>query len=267
MTTGALLIAINNQQVDYVALAAWSSDRIRRHLAIPVALLTDDVGDHADSFDHVITISRPDDHSVRNINNTGRVTWYNSNRADAYDLTPWDRTLLLDADYVVASDVLAPVVQSDLDFAVHRWAHDVTGQNDFSGLNWFGQYRMPQWWATVIAFSKTPTARIIFDSMRMVRDNWTHFRELYSNRERLYRNDQALSIALAIESGHTLHTTDIPWSLATVMPHCSIAMLENDSFRIEYQDTENRPRYIHTHGQDLHVMAKDQLENMVADRA
>ena len=41
MTTGALIFAFNNEQTDYVAMAGWSADRIRRHLKIPTAIVTD----------------------------------------------------------------------------------------------------------------------------------------------------------------------------------------------------------------------------------
>ena len=41
MTTGALILAFNNEHTDYLAMAAWSADRIRQHLDIPVAVITD----------------------------------------------------------------------------------------------------------------------------------------------------------------------------------------------------------------------------------
>ena len=263
MTTGAVIIAINNEQIDYVSLAAWNSQNIRRHLGIPVAVLTDDVGVHAASFDRVISVDRPKDAGVRNINLAGRAIWYNTNRVDAYDLSPWTRTIVLDADYVVASDALNGVIESDLAFAAHRHAYDVTGRNDFRSLNTFGSFAMPMWWATVMIFNRCAAAEIVFDCMRMIRNNWNHFRNLYGNRQALYRNDHALSIALAIESGHTLVTTDIPWSLATVMPDCTVSETEIDHYLIEYTDSEGRPRRVLTANQDLHVMAKDQLERII----
>lgn len=122
---------------------------------------------------------------------------------------------------------------------------------------------MPMWWATVMIFNRCAAAEIVFDCMRMIRNNWNHFRNLYGNRQALYRNDHALSIALAIESGHTLATTDIPWSLATVMPDCTVSETEIDNFMIEYTDSEGRPRRVLTANQDLHVMAKDQLERII----
>ena len=55
MTTGALIFAFNNEQTDYVAMASWSAQRIRRHLNIPVAVVTDDQDRARNlSFDQVI---------------------------------------------------------------------------------------------------------------------------------------------------------------------------------------------------------------------
>ena len=56
MTTGALIFAFNNEHTDYVGMAAWSADRIRRHLNIPVAVITDCTDpEQLNKFDHVIS--------------------------------------------------------------------------------------------------------------------------------------------------------------------------------------------------------------------
>lgn len=55
MTTGALIFAFNNEHTDYLEMAAWSAQNIRRHLGIPVAVVTDvkDTGRNR-AFDQVI---------------------------------------------------------------------------------------------------------------------------------------------------------------------------------------------------------------------
>ena len=55
MTTGALIFAFNNEETDYLEMAAWSAENIRRHLGIPVAVVTD-VKDASRnrSFDRVV---------------------------------------------------------------------------------------------------------------------------------------------------------------------------------------------------------------------
>ena len=247
MTTGALIFARNNEQIDYVAMARWSAKNIERHLGIPTHIVTDDA---------------PND-NTRHFTDVGNVTWHNHNRMDAYRLTPWDRTLVLDADYVVASNQLQSVLEVDQDFLAHRWAYDVTGCNDFEGLNSFGTNRMPMWWATVMMFRRSKQAELIFDSMQMIRDNWTHYRNLYKNTNATYRNDHALSIALGIVNGHTLDHPGIPWALASLTPEHKLTQLDQDRYRIDFVNTENKPRWIELR-QDFHAMGKQQLGAIVA---
>jgi hypothetical protein len=247
MTTGALIFARNNEQIDYEAMARWSADNIERHLGIPTHIVTDDaLNDNTRLFTDV-----------------GNVTWHNHNRMDAYRLSPWDRTLVLDADYVVATDQLQSLLEVDQDFLAHRWAYDVTGCNNFEGLNWFGNNCMPMWWATVMMFRKSKHAELIFDSMQMIRDNWTHYRNLYKNTNATYRNDHALSIALGIVNGHTLDHNSIPWALASLTPEHKLTQLDQDRYRVDFVNTENKSCWIELR-QDFHAMGKQQLGAIVA---
>jgi hypothetical protein len=248
MTTGAVIFARNNEHIDYVAMAKWSAQNIERHLGIPT---------------HIITDSAPSD-NARHFTDVGTVTWHNLNRMDAYRMSPWDRTLVLDADYVVATDQLRSVIDCDEDFLAHRWAFDVTGCNNFTGLNWFGDVSMPMWWATVMVFNKSKSAELIFDAMAMIRDNWTHYRNIYKNSVSAYRNDHALSIALGIVNGHTLTHADIPWQLASLTPEHNLTQLDQDRYRVDFVNTEGQTRWIELR-QDFHAMGKRQLGDIIAN--
>jgi hypothetical protein len=265
MTTGALIFAFNNESIDYVSMAAWSAKNIHRHLNIPVSLVTDTVVD-ADVFDQVIYTAIENSTNTRHFSDVGNVTWHNLNRMDAYQLTPYDQTLVLDADYIVASNQLQSVLDSQEDFMCHRKAYDVTGLQPFTDLNVFGQYQFPMWWATVMMFRARERARLIFESMSMIRDNWTHYRDLYANTRNTYRNDHALSIALNIENGHTLNTTDIPWSLASLTPEHRLTQIDQDHYRIDYLTADQRPRWIEL-TTDFHAMGKQQLGDIVANNS
>jgi hypothetical protein len=229
-------------------MARWSAQNIARHLGIPT---------------HIITDSAPSD-NARHFTDVGRVTWHNLNRMDAYRLSPWDRTLVLDADYVVATNQLRSLIDCDEDFLAHRWAYDVTGCNTFEGLNWFGDVRMPMWWATVMVFNKSQQAELIFDAMAMIRDNWTHYRNIYKNSVATYRNDHALSIALGIVNGHTLDYAGIPWSLASLTPEHGLTQLDQDRYRVDFVNPEGQTRWIELR-QDFHAMSKRQLGDIVAN--
>jgi hypothetical protein len=267
MTTGALIFAFDNEEIDYVAMATWSAKNIRRHLDIPVCLVTDTPPADETAFEHVVLAST-DAAAVntRYFDDVGTVTWHNLNRMDAYALTPWDQTLVLDADYVVASNQLKSILDSQEDFMCHKTAYDVTGLQTFDDLNAFGQYQFPMWWATVMMFRTSERARLIFESMVMIRDNWTHYRNLYANPRSTYRNDHALSIALNIENGHTLKTTDIPWGLASLIPGHQLTQLDTDRYRVDYVTADQRPRWIEL-TTDFHAMGKQQLGAIVANNS
>jgi hypothetical protein len=251
MTTGALIFARNNEQIDYEAMARWSADNIQRHLGIETHIVTDD--------------SRTDS-GLRHFSDVGTVAWHNTNRTDCYRLSPWDRTLVLDADYVVASDQLRSVLDCNTDFLAHRWAYDVTGCNTFEGLNYFGDVRMPQWWATVMVFNRSRQAELIFDTMSMIRDNWTHYRNIYKNSTAAYRNDHALSIALLIVNGHTLNHASIPWHLASLTPEHRLTQIDQDRYRVDFVNSEGRSRWTELR-QDFHAMGKQQLGDIVASNS
>ena len=251
MTTGALIFARNNEHIDYVSMAHWSAKNIERHLGIPT---------------HIVTDESRTDSGTRHFSDAGAVTWHNTNRMDAYRLTPWDRTLVLDADYVVATNQLRSVLDCNKDFLAHRWAYDVTSCNNFQGLNWFGEVNMPMWWATVMIFNKCKTAELIFDTMTMIRDNWTHYRNLYKISNPTYRNDHALSIALLVVNGHTLDHNQIPWQLASLTPDHKLVQLDQDRYRVDFVNTEGRSRWIELR-QDFHAMGKQQLGDIVANNS
>lgn len=265
MTTGALIFAFNNEKTDYLAMARWSAKNIRRHLNIPVAVVTDRTGtSDVEGFDHVI-FAEPETGGTRYFEDyQSTVTWHNAGRVDAYTLSPWERTLVLDADYVVASPALRNVLNCNQDFMCYRWATDMTTGQELENLNTFGRYKMPMRWATVMMFRKSNTAQYIFDSMQMIKDNWQHYRDLYSIDKSTYRNDFALSIALGIVSGHTNHVDDISWPLMSVMPEHTVRQIDTDIYEITYKDTDQKLNSVSWSGFDFHAMGKKHLENIIA---
>lgn len=265
MTTGALIFAFNNSDLDYVNMAIHCATRVRRHLDIPITLVTNqDVVNSV--FDRVLVVepNAPGTRFFSDLEKT--VSWYNANRTDAYVLSPYDNTLVLDADYVVCSNQLRTLFDLDQDFLCHRWAYDVTGQSDYRGLNWFGRHQMPMSWATVMYFKKSTFSRLVFDMMNMVKNNWNHYRLIYGTGRSSYRNDHALSIALNTVNGHQGYHGAIPWQLANVDPAHGLTQISPDSFRIEFTTPDKKKKYITTNNIDLHVMGKQQLESLIANQ-
>jgi len=263
MTTGALIFAFDNEQTDYVSMAAWSAKNIHRHLGIPVAVVTDYENPPGD-FDYVVNTQAQSGGTRYFEDYNQTVTWNNASRVDAYTLSPWERTLVLDADYVVASSDLKTILECDTDFMCHKTSVNLAGGHPLTGLNVFGRHNIPMYWATVMMFRRSNTAQYIFDCMNMIRDNWQHYRDLYQIDKKTYRNDFALTIAVGIVSGHTGQIDQIPWPLWTAMPDTVLTSNGPDYYTINYLDNNQKPKNMGWTGMDFHAMGKRHLENIIA---
>jgi hypothetical protein len=266
MTTGAVILAFNNEETDYVAMAAWSAGNIRRHLGISTSVITDCTdSSKLTAFDKVITTTAQTGGSRYFEDYNQTVSWHNAGRTDVYNLTPYDQTLVLDADYVVASDTLKQVLRMSQDFVCHKDAINLAGATPLVSLNTFGDYKMPMYWATVMMFRKSNTAQYIFDCMQMIKSNWQHYRDLYGIKQSNYRNDYALSIALGIVSGHTLIIDAIPWDLLSIMPGDKLEIIDTDFYEITYLNSLSKLHSTAVRGLDFHAMGKKHLESVIAN--
>lgn len=267
MSKGVLIFAFNNESFDYLKMAAWSAKNIHRLLNVPVCVVTNtqDIPNEYE-FDRVINAT-PHSANHRMFGDFGvdakGDAWYNSNRVDAYAISPYDQTLVLDADYIVASNQLQSLFEFDYDFLCHRYAYDVTNRNPLTDHNYFGSYGMPMYWATVMMFRRSKTAELIFDSMTMIRSNWDHYRNIYGNSRSTYRNDHSLTIALGMVNGHMVKHPTIPWSLATLLPGSQLNKVAQDQYRVDFLSIDQQARYIELNHQDFHVLGKFQLGAMI----
>jgi hypothetical protein len=272
MTQGAVLFAFNNDKVDYISQAQWSAPRINRHLALPVTLVTDRAPDDVSMFDQVIIResrsggTRKFDH----MNSDSSSTWYNRGRCRAYDVSPYDETLVLDTDYIVASDRLTVLFESNQDLLCHRYVLDVTERGNFARDTRFGDVEMPMWWATVLYFKRSNLAKNVFDMMDMIETNWYHYSRLYKFKPDLYRNDYAIAIALNTVYGHIPQAIpDIPWPLMTSFYDVYLNQLDEDKFQLNYVrmvDKQERHQRMILANTDLHVMNKPDLGKICGSR-
>lgn len=262
MTSGVVLLAFNNSQIDYQRLAAWSADRIHRWLKLPVTLITDQMPKYG-NFDSVVeTTVRPS--TTRWFPDYQQtMPWHNANRVDVYHLTPYHKTLVLDVDYVVASQQLRCLFDSGQEFLSHGWAVDAVNSDNYQKNNFFGRYRMPMSWATVLYFEKSMVSEQIFELMNRIKNNWTHYRYLYGIADPTYRNDFALSVAQHVVFGFRARSPGIPWNLINVTPDCGIQQIDHDVFKVEFEQ-KNKFKWLDIINQDFHAMNKKTLGDIVA---
>lgn len=248
MSRGAVILARDSGDISYTGMAQWSAERIQRHLGIPTTIIKD----------------QSEANGAREMG-SGQMTWYNLDRFRAWELSPYDETLLLDADYVVSSDRLASLFGSYEDMLAMRYAYDVTARRDYTDLNWFGRHRMPSAWATVIYFRRTRVTEMIFHMIQMIQQHWPHYKDIYGITERRFRNDYALAMALNVVHGHLGHWPAIPWHMANADLDCDIQQIDEDDFEIRFHDSRERPRRVMVREQDIHVMNKSALGAVIAN--
>ena len=207
---GVVLFAFNSSKYNYVEMAEYCARRARSFLGLPTTLITDAKSAPKDTgvFDNIIEVV-PDKNNIRE-----NQVWINKGRYQAYELSPYEETLLIDVDYLVNSDTLLKTFDLSDTFCCHSNTHML--MHPEAAQEKMG-YSYVTLWATVIMFKKSERAKQIFDTLQMVQDNYEHYAGIHSFIGGVYRNDYGLTIALKIVNGHTDVPSDyIPWKLVHV---------------------------------------------------
>lgn len=269
MNRGILVYAFNNGVLNYLKQALWLAERAERFLGLPTTLVTNEVR-YTSSVPHEVIIQRPITASTRIFNPTAENAlgqWYNANRYQAFFITPYDETIVLDSDYVINSDRLNLLFDSPSDFLCHRRVYDVANKNSLVAYDRFGGVGLPHYWATVMFFRNTEFSNTIFSFISDIRENYDYYSKLYKFRPEPFRNDFALSIALSIVYGHRLSAIPtIPWDLPTAVSDISAMQLEDTTFELTYEKqyrNKVRPMSTIIKDQDFHMFNKVALEKII----
>ena len=174
--------------------------------------------------------------------------WNNVDRHMAYELSPYDTTLVMDIDYFCYSDNLLQYMDTKYDFLVPDRVHDLTDRNTFQQRVWS---MIPMVWATVFVFKKSKRAKQIFDMIKYVKDYYLYFVELYRIVARNYRNDYAFAIALQQINGFMSYDK-FPFALATLPADCEIVRMTDNGIAWKLNDQINW-----SEKQDVHILNKE----------
>ena len=272
MTRGILIFAFSNTQIDYLEQANWVADRVNTYLNLPVTIVTNSssLGDKIITHNLVITDAMTG--GMRNFDHLSddrTDNWFNANRFQSYELSPYDETIVIDSDYVVNSDQLLKVFGSKHDVLCHRDVYDITLRGAFKPFYDFGQHKFPHYWATVLYFKKTIFSKQLFDVMKMIQDNYKHYADLYKFRTTPFRNDYVISISLSIMHGHRLNNIPtIPWKIPTASTDVDLKQLSDTKFEISYKKYINhkeKPCRAILDGTDFHFLNKFALYEVIND--
>lgn len=275
MTKGALIFAHNNPIIDYVKLAVFAAERVKKFLDIPVSIVTDSVDwlnttfpDHP--FDQVIQIEV--EPATQKVFNDGSLShtkfeWKNVTRNRAYELSPYDTTLILDSDYIINSNVLKKAFERDEPIQLYRNSFDLAGWRDKTYFTRINPYSIPFYWATVVVFQKHPITESFFNLVSYIKSNWHYFRVLYNVEAQLYRNDIAFSIAIHIMNGKTEgeFIAELPGTMTYIQDKDLIVSMNDTDMQFLVEKKDYLGEYIaaKTQGIDVHVMNKQSLTRCI----
>ena len=169
MTKGIFVFARNNAQVDYVKQAVFLAIQAKKHLNIPTTIATDAV-DYTNTFpkvfDNIISVPyREAKSNKRYYDGTLKhkyLEFKNDDRLTAFELSPYDETLMLDTDIIINNSKYLNCFKSMHDLLLYRDAYDLAGFRDYSEFDKVCDTGVDFYWATCVFFRKTDINQIFF---------------------------------------------------------------------------------------------------------
>lgn len=226
MSQGVILFAFNNSHIDYIKQAVYCAKRIKKYLKLSVQLVTDNESHLTENFPFykkyidIVTHSPAPIGSRKTFfngihENNGKLEWKNSARDSAFALTEFDQTLVLDTDLLISNNKLLSCFDVSEDFMIAK-EYNLVNANTKINFDRVSDKTIPMFWATILYFTKSNTAKTVFDLVQHVKENYNYYRLVYDITETKFRNDYAFSIAIHIMRGFT-ENSDWPLSIPTDM--------------------------------------------------
>lgn len=282
-TRGFVIYAHNNEEIDYGKLAICCSVMIKSNLLVnKVCLITDQgtldwINKTIESslvkyaFD-IIKIVGHSDYSSNSskkkfldTNSTSKIlTWHNGSRSSAYDLSPFDETIILDSDVLVQDNTFDLVWSNDEDIMINNKAitleHKLPHKNEVR-LDSMG---IPMYWATIVYFKKCERAKLLFDLVQHIKEKYDYYQFVYEFPGKLYRNDYAFSIAIHMLNGflsnHEIKSLPVDTILSSFDTDELLDIRYNELiFLVNNSDDKTKFRLTNITGINVHVMNKYSL--------
>jgi len=237
---GIVAFAYNVDTIDYVSIAKNILELASQLLGIPYTLITDK------EFENT-------NYTMRCDVDTGEfIKWRNVGRHHAYELSPYDETLVIDVDYLILDNNLNKIFDVNWDYLLARTSTALTT----TWSSQMGETSLPYVWATVFAFRKTPRAQMFFDLVGRIQRNYAYYCALFNVQERNFRNDYAFAMADIILNGYALYKKSIPGSILAVDQPIESICLSNKKVIVK---DKNRAYVLPR--TNLHIMSKTYLQS------
>jgi len=244
---GVVVFASNTDKVDYLEIAARCARLVKHSLGLPITLITDATDYKNNNFENIISIPALDNTNTKYYNSATWV-WRNKSRYKAYELTPYDTTILIDSDYLALTNNLVKLLDTNFDYLIVKDSYNtqeiLTQPMARGSINYL--------WATVVAFNKTKASQDLFDMVARIENRYSYYCAMFNIFNQSYRNDYAFAIADLIINGYRLENNRrIPWPMLTLDTEIKSLEKQNKSLIIR---TDKRAHILPV--QDIHVMDK-----------
>tara|TARA_B100000941_G_C28482380_1_gene542955 strand:+ start:29 stop:925 length:897 start_codon:yes stop_codon:yes gene_type:complete len=213
---GICLFCYNNEQLDYSRFAILAALYAKKQLDLPVTLITDDgTNEWMISQQKKKLLSKAFDTTIISEHNGNRnprkhmdspwtefnAPFFNNNKHEVFNLTPYEKTLLIDTDYLICNDFYNHIFDKDDPIALHRYARYIGGDLPYRNEITLNDAGINHWWSTVVYFDQSEEAKLFFDIWSHVKDNWEYYSLLYQFPKMLFRTDFCVSIACHLMNG------------------------------------------------------------------
>jgi hypothetical protein len=237
---GIVAFAYNVDTIDYISIAKKTLALASKKLDLPYTLITDN------EYQNDFYTNRYD------VDSQQFVKWRNNGRQLAYELSPYDETLVIDVDYLILNNGINKIFDVSWDYILARNSHTLADK----WPAYMGEQSLPYVWATVFAFRKTARAKLYFDLISKIQRNYAYYCALFNVQDRNFRNDYAFAMADVILNGYVLDDKSIPGSILAI--NQPIESIEFINGKVIVKDKNQAYVLPST---NLHVMSKAYLQS------
>lgn len=246
---GIVIFANNTESIKYVKLAEKAAYLAEKNLSLPVTILTNTLDNNLTNKNKRFSVD------------TGAMeSWNNLNRYMAFELSPYDQTILIDSDYLIFDNNLLKLLDTVNDYCLH--SNNIFVDN-LKHKEILGKYSLKSLWATVIIFNKTKKSELLFKLVKRIQNNFPYYCKLYNIQHTNFRNDYAFTIADNIINGYKQDNSNyIPYPLISVGEPLLDFQIKNESFFIK---TKSKAFVLPK--QNIHILSKKYLEENFNERS
>lgn len=217
-TKGTCFFAYNNSQLDYIKFACIAAAYVKRNMKNNNTCLVTDYGGYGwlqesiskkwqdYCFDEIVVQDVVHKENFRRHHDSPwtefRAQFSNSNKDDIFKLSPFDKTLLVDTDYIIQNDFYDYIFETDIAISMHKNSVYLEHQLPYLNECQLNEAGIHHWWSTVVYFDKSEESKIFFDIWSHVKENWDYYHLLYQFPVGLFRTDFCVSIAAHLLNGY-----------------------------------------------------------------